>query len=66
MYGSGRKFLKNTLVFFSVKSESSSSGNSCVDKVSSESELGDFPGVPVAKTPHYQCRGPRLDPWSRN
>ena len=52
MYRSGRKFLKNMLVFFSVKSESPSSGNSCVDKVSSESELGDFPGVPVAKTPH--------------
>ena len=26
----------------------------------------DFPGGPVGKTPHYQCRGPCLDPWSGN
>ena len=26
----------------------------------------DFPGGPVAKTPHSQCRGPRFDPWLRN
>ena len=25
---------------------------------------GDFPGGPVAKTPHSQCRGPGFDPWS--
>ena len=24
----------------------------------------DFPGGPVAKTPHSQCRGPRFTPWS--
>ena len=24
----------------------------------------DFPGGPVAKTPHSQCRGPGSDPWS--
>ena len=24
----------------------------------------DFPGGPVAKTPHSQCRGPRFKPWS--
>ena len=27
---------------------------------------GDFPGGPVAETPHSQCREPRLDPWSGN
>ena len=26
---------------------------------------GDFPGGPVAKTLHSQCRGPGLNPWSR-
>ena len=26
----------------------------------------DFPGSPVAKTLPFQCRGPRLDPWSGN
>ena len=26
-----------------------------------KSELQDFPGGPVAKTPHAQCRGPRFD-----
>ena len=26
----------------------------------------DFPGGPVAKTPHSQCRGPGFDPWSGN
>ena len=23
----------------------------------------DFPGNPVVKTPHFQCRGPRFSPW---
>ena len=27
---------------------------------------GDFPGAPVAKTPHSQCRGPRFSPWAGN
>ena len=26
----------------------------------------DFPGGPVAKTPHSQCRGRGFDPWSGN
>ena len=26
----------------------------------------DFPGGPVAKTVHFQCRGPGFDPWSGN
>ena len=26
--------------------------------------LGDFPGGPVVKIPHSQCRGPGFDPWS--
>ena len=26
----------------------------------------DFPGGPVARTPHSECRGPRLGPWSGN
>ena len=28
--------------------------------------LWNFPGVPVAKTPHSQCWGPGFDPWSGN
>ena len=28
--------------------------------------LGDFPGGPVAKIPHSQCRGPGCEPWSGN
>ena len=26
----------------------------------------DFPGGPVVKTPHSQCRGLGFDPWSGN
>ena len=25
-----------------------------------------FPGGPVGKTPHSQCRGPGFNPWSGN
>ena len=28
--------------------------------------MTDFPGGPVAKTLHSQCRGPRFDPWTGN
>ena len=28
--------------------------------------FGDFPGGQVAKTLHYQCRRPGLDPWTEN
>ena len=28
--------------------------------------LRDFPGGPVGKTLHSQCRVPRFDPWSGN
>ena len=27
---------------------------------------GDFPGGPVAKTPHFQCRGLGFNSWSGN
>ena len=30
----------------------------------SKSNLEKFPGGPVAKTPHSQCRGSRFNPWS--
>ena len=26
----------------------------------------DFPGGPMANTPHFQCMGPGFDPWSGN
>ena len=29
-------------------------------------KIWDFPGGPVAKTPHSQCRGPKFVPWSGN
>ena len=28
--------------------------------------LRDFPGGPVGKTLHSQCRGPEFDPWLGN
>ena len=31
-----------------------------------KSQVLDFPGGPVAKTPQSQCRGPRFHPWSGN
>ena len=34
--------------------------------ISFKEELGDFLGGPLAKTPHFQCRGPGFDPWSGN
>ena len=27
--------------------------------------LWDLPGGPAVKTPHFQCRGYRFDPWSK-
>ena len=33
---------------------------------SQETPFRDFPGGPVAKTPGFQCRGTRFDPWSGN
>ena len=35
-------------------------GNKCV---SWKLVNWDFPGGPVAKTLHFQCRGPRFNPW---
>ena len=29
-------------------------------------EVRDFPGGPVGKTLHSQCRRPKFDPWSGN
>ena len=29
-------------------------------------KVRDFPGAPVAKTPHSQSRGPGFSPWSGN
>ena len=31
-----------------------------------KSKYQDFPGGPVAKTPHSQCSGTGFDPWSGN
>ena len=28
--------------------------------------LGDFPGGPVVKTPHFHCTGRGFDPWPGN
>ena len=28
--------------------------------------IGDFPGGPVVKTPHFHYRGHRFNPWSGN
>ena len=36
------------------------------DRERKKGEKGDFPGGPVSKTPHSQCRGPGFDPWSQN
>ena len=41
--------------------------NSTVRKQTTQLKVGrDFPGGPVAKTPHSQCRGPRFNPLSEN
>ena len=34
-----------------------------LQKGTDENHLGDFPGGPVVKTPHFQCRGHRFNPW---
>ena len=31
-----------------------------------DGSLGDFPGRPVVKTPHFHCRGCGFNPWSGN
>ena len=31
-----------------------------------EEQVWDFPGGPVVKALHFQCRGHRFDPWSGN
>ena len=35
-------------------------------KIEIKEDLSDFPGGPVVKTPHSQCKGPGFDPWSGN
>ena len=32
----------------------------------SKEQYRNFPGGPVAKAAHYQCRGPGFQPWSGN
>ena len=34
-----------------------------LQKRTDENHLGDFPGGPVVKTPHFHCRGHRFNPW---
>ena len=29
-------------------------------------KIKDFPGGPVVRIPHFQCRGHKFDPWSGN
>ena len=36
------------------------------EKHSKDTHSRDFPGGPVAKTPHSQCREPGFDPWLGN
>ena len=36
------------------------------DHLSLKIILRDFPGGPVGKTPHSQCRGSGFNPWSGN
>ena len=36
------------------------------EKHSKDTHSRDFPGGPVAKTPHSQCREPGFEPWSGN
>ena len=35
-----------------------------ITRVLLRGRLGDFPGGPVVKTPYFQCRGRKFDPWS--
>ena len=34
--------------------------------ISPRANLGEFPGGPVIRTPHFPCRGHRFNPWSGN
>ena len=36
------------------------------DRIKKKKKIKDFPGHPLVKTPHFQCRGYRFDPWSGN
>ena len=49
-------FLKINILFKGIK----------YDKSYKENQKRDFPGGPVGKTPHLQCRVPRFDPWLGN
>ena len=34
--------------------------------VSHTKVVGEFPGAPVVRTPHFHCTGPGFNPWSGN
>ena len=35
-------------------------------EIQARAHLGEFPGGPVIRTPHFHCRGHRFNPWSGN
>ena len=37
-----------------------------VTSLYSDFTFWDFPGGPVVKTLHFECRGHRFDPWAEN
>ena len=68
-----RLFLRDTFNFFLSTSNSSiviilkllqALGN--IVNIKLKRLAKDFPSGPVAKTPCFQCRGPRFHPWSGN
>ena len=48
------------------KNPKESKGCSAISNGLTKMYWRDFPGGPVAKTPHSQYRGPRFNPWSGN
>ena len=48
------------------KKDKESKGCSAISNGLTKMYWRDFPGGPVAKTPHSQCRAAGFDPWSGN
>ena len=48
------------------KSETNNPSSNQIINHEKKNVIWDFPGGPVAKTPHFQCKRPGFNPWSGN
>ena len=55
---SERRQLENVTYFMIPTLQHSGKG-----RIGLKRDWGDFPGSPVVKTTHFQCRGHGFDPW---